>query len=102
MLPKPLDRQHFPSTCESFSYDNSFDIRFPSSVHIRHIPDDVNYKDANGSYTATYRLSGNTLKVKRRLVASHPSMVCDSASNDLDKKFFPVFQRDMRAQVIYD
>ena len=102
MLPKPLAHEHFPSKCESFSYSNRFEIRFPASVHIRHIPDDVNYKDANGSYTATYRLSGNTLKVERHLVASHPTMVCSPASNELDKKFFPVFQRDMRAQVIYD
>jgi len=29
-------------------------------------------------------------------------MVCGEAENEMDKKFFTVFQRDMLAQVIYD
>ena len=29
-------------------------------------------------------------------------MVCGPDDNEREKKFFPVFQRDMRAQVIYE
>lgn len=102
MLPKPKDKLNFPVRCESFSYSNHVEIEFPPNVKIRNIPDNVNYKDDAVRYTAKYILKGNKLEISRDLVSQHPGMVCGDAENEMDKKFFPVFQQDMLAQVIYE
>lgn len=102
MLPKPKDKVNFPLYCESVAYRNSFEIEFPPDVKIRHIPENVTYRDGEIQYTASYTLKGNKLEISRELASQHPSMVCDVSENERVKKFFPVFQRDMRAQVIYE
>jgi hypothetical protein len=102
MIPKPKLKSNFPERCESFSYTNHFEIEFPVTVKIKNIPENVIYKDEATNYTATYILKGNTLAISRELTVQHPSLVCGEAENEMDKKFFPVFQRDMLAQVIYE
>ncbi len=102
MLPKPKAKMNFPEFCESFSYSNHFEIEFPPSVKIRNIPDNVNYMDDSTRYTSTYTQKGNKVEVSRELISQHPSMVCGEAENEMDKKFFPIFQRDMLAQIIYE
>ena len=62
----------------------------------------MKYNDGEVKYTATYSLTGDYLKISRALVQQFPTMVCGEAENEKDKKFFPVFERDMRAQVIYE
>ena len=62
----------------------------------------MHYTNAAVRYNATYTLKGNTLTLKRELITQNPSMVCGEAEYELDKKFYPVFQRDMRAQVMYE
>lgn len=102
MQRKPKDKTHFPVICNSESYRNDYEIEFPATVKIRHIPENVSYSDGVIQYTASYMLNGNKLGISRNLVSQHPSMVCDASENERAKKFFPVFQRDMRAQVIYE
>lgn len=102
MLPKPKDKLSLPENCESFAFSNHYEIEFPSNIKITHIPDNVSYSDDATQYTATYTLTDNKLAINRELVSAHPSMVCGEAENEMDKKFFPIFQRDMRAQVIYE
>jgi hypothetical protein len=102
MIPKPKLKSNFPERCESFSYTNHFDIEFPVTVKIKNIPENVSYKDEATNYTAIYILKGNTLAISRELTVQHSTMVCGEAENEMDKKFFPVFQRDMLAQVIYE
>ena len=102
MLPKPKDKINFPIKCESFSFRNHFEIEFPLNVKIKQIPEDVSYVDDIGHYTSTYLLTGNVLEINRDMVVQHPTMVCGQAEIEMDKKFFPIFQRDMRAQVIYE
>jgi heat shock protein HslJ len=53
-------------------------------------------------YTAKYILKGKVLEINRSLYTQHSTMVCGPDENKREKKFFPVFQRDMRAQVIYE
>lgn len=102
MQPKPIVKFGFPVYCESFSYRNHFDIELPAVTKVRNIPDNVNYSDDATRYTATYLLKGNILEIKRELIIQHPTMVCGEAELEMDKKFFPIFQRDMLAQVIYE
>lgn len=102
MQRKPKVNYVFPEYCESFSYSNHFKIEYPLSIKIINIPDNVSYIDESTRYIATYVLKGNILDINRDLVNQHPSMVCGEATLERDKKFFPVFQRDMLAQVIYE
>ena len=102
MMEKPKVKQNFPSTCPSFTYKNEYVIQFPAGLKITHIPDNVKYSDGRVQYTATYILSGDKLQINRDLVQQFPTMVCGEAENEKDKKFFPVFERDIRTQVIYE
>ena len=102
MLPKPKSKINFQKKCESFTYINQIEMEFPPSLKIKNIPENVSYSDDTGYYTASYMLQGNKLKVSRKIVSQHPSLVCGEHENELDKAFFPIFARDMRAQVIYE
>lgn len=102
MLRRPKDRINSPVSCHSFVYSNHYEIEFPPNIRITHVPDNVRYKDGVIQYTATYMLKGNKLEISRELVNQYPTMVCGEAENEMNKRFFPVFQRDMRAQVIYE
>ena len=102
MLPKPKDKLNFPTGCDSTSYNNRYEIEFPPNIKITHLPDNVTYSDGSTQYTAKYILNENKLEVSRELVSQYPTRVCGEAENEVDKKFFQVFQRDMRAQVIYE
>jgi transglutaminase-like putative cysteine protease len=102
MLSKPRDKLITPVKCDSFSNINHIEIEFPPNIKVTHIPDNVSYTDDSGYYTATYTLKGNRLEITRDLVSAHPTRVCGDEDNEMDKKFFPIFQRDMRAQVIYE
>ena len=102
MLPKPKDKLNFPTGCDSTSYNNRYEIEFPPNIKITHLPDNVTYSDGSTQYTAKYILKENKLEVSRELVSQYPTRVCGEAENEVDKKFFQVFQRDMRAQVIYE
>ncbi len=102
LMAKPKDKLNFPSFCRSTTRINQYDIEFPSNIKITYVPENVNYSDGIVQYTATYVLKGSRLEINRELIFQNPSMVCAEAENELDKKFFPIFQRDMRAQVMYE
>jgi len=101
-FPKPKDKIKLPVVCHSSTASNDYEIEFPSNIRITHIPENVHYVDPIVEYTARYELMGNVLNVHRELVNQNKTMVCGKEENALDKKFFPVFQRDMRAQIIYE
>lgn len=101
-LSKPKNKINFPTSCHSFSYSNYYEIEFPRNIKITHVPENVKYSDDSVRYTSSYILKENKLEVSREFVQQYPTMVCGEAENEMDKKFFPVFQRDMRAQVIYE
>lgn len=102
MLEKPRNQIHYPMKCNSSNYINHIQIEFPPKVRITHIPENVNYNDGVVRYTAKYKLKGKVLEVNRSIYTQHPARVCSPDENERVKKFFPVFQRDMRAQVIYE
>lgn len=101
-MQKPKDKFYFPSLCTSATKSNHYEIEFPSNIKITHVPKNVKYSDPTVQYSATYALKGNKLEIDRELIIQNTSMVCGEAENELDKRFFPVFQRDMRAQVMYE
>jgi len=101
-LRKPTDKLNLPEICDSFETKNSYEIEFPSNIKITHIPDNVTYEDEYTKYSSTYIRNGNKIEVKRLLVVQNKSMSCGAHENELDKKFFPIFQRDVRAQIIYE
>lgn len=102
MMQKPKDKIDYPVSCSSKSLSNHYEIEFPPHIKITHVPDNVSYSDEVVQYTATYIFKGNKLDISRELVYQNKTMVCGETENELKKKFFPVFQRDMRAQVIYE
>ena len=102
MLEKPRSQIHYPIKCYSSNYINHIQIEFPPKVRITHIPENVNYNDGVDRYTAKYKLKGKVLEINRSLYTQHPAMTCGPDENEREKKFFPVFQRDMRAQIIYE
>lgn len=102
ILSKQKEKLNFPESCESFRNSDFYEIELPKNIKITHLPDNVKYSDDMTQYSATYTLGENKLVVNRELVTQYPTMVCGEAENEMDKKFFPVFQRDMRAQVMYE
>jgi hypothetical protein len=102
ILTKPKEKYNLPVRCDSFRKRNQLEIEFPPTSKITRLPTDVHYEDATIRYDATYTLKGNTLTLKRNLIIQNRSMVCGEAEYELDKKFYPVFQRDLRAQVLYE
>ncbi len=101
-MAKPKDKFNLPYRCQSATTINQYDIEFPSNIKITHVPENVNYSDGIFQYTVTYVLKGSRLEINRELTSQNPSMVCAEAKHELNKKFYPVFQRDMRAQVMYE
>lgn len=101
-LEKPKDKINPHLLCHSNSTSNHYVIEFPDNIKITHVPENVNYSDPAVQYTASYVLKGKVLEINRELIIQNKSMVCGEAENELDKKFFPIFQRDMRAQVMYE
>jgi hypothetical protein len=101
-ISKPKDKLYLPEACPSVALKDHYKIEFPATTKITHLPENVNYADALVQYTATYELKENKLEIKRELINQNPGMLCGEAENELAKKFFPVFLRDMRAQVMYE
>lgn len=101
-LPKQKDKINFPTSCHSFVLNNHYDIEFPPNIKIIHVPENVQFSNADTQYTATYTLMDNKLEISRELVYQNQTMACGEAESERERQFFPVFQRDMRALVMYE
>jgi len=99
---RPKDTLMFPSICASKTYEENYKITFPENTKITKVPRNVEYKNPNIEYNATYFVEGKTLNVSRSFKSQHKSSVCDDDFNDLRKDAVKVIQRDLRGQIFYE
>jgi len=99
---RPKDTLMFPSICASKIYEENYKITFPENTKITKVPSNIEYKNPNIEYKATYHLESNTLNVSRIFQSQHKSSVCADNFNDLRKEAVKVIQRDLRSQIFYD
>lgn len=99
---KARDNINFPISCFANTMENRYSLTFPSNTKITRIPADVNYQNNSISYQATYKLTGNNLKVLRRYQSDNPSHVCRAEKIADKQAFFKVLQRDLKGQVFYE
>jgi hypothetical protein len=64
-------------------------------------PDDVKVAEGVQSYTATYKLHGDTLTVRRVFEDHTAGVVCSSAAIRAQKAFARKVVQDQRAQIVY-
>ena len=102
MLYRPPANRRFPSSCQSVRHVEAIALSFPASVRLGRTPQDVNFGRGALEYSASYRLEGQLLKVRREFVIRRSGTVC-GPSDDRDwEAFQTVLQRDMRAQVFFE
>jgi hypothetical protein len=64
-------------------------------------PDDSKIEDVNLSYSASYKLRGDTLTVRRVYEDRTPGVVCTPEMTRAKKAFARKVTQDQRAQVVY-
>jgi hypothetical protein len=102
MLYRPPANRRFPSSCQSVRHVESIALSFPASVRLGRTPQDVNFGRGALEYSASYRLEGQLLKVRREFVIRRSGTVCGPADDRDWEAFQTVLQRDMRAQVFFE
>jgi hypothetical protein len=76
-------------------------VNLPDSVIITKLPKEVNVRNEYGSYRATYKQDGQTIKVERRLVIETPRGLCTPEVYPHIREIGQSIMRDMRAQILY-
>ncbi|MGI9384124.1 MAG: DUF3857 domain-containing protein [Methyloligellaceae bacterium] len=62
--------------CKSLRYRQDITVSLPANWRPKQLPADIEMVQKMASYTARYRLTGNTLRVERALVFTTPSSSC--------------------------
>ncbi|MFM8344819.1 MAG: hypothetical protein ACKOB5_09985, partial [Betaproteobacteria bacterium] len=52
-------------------------------------------------YSASYRLQGRTVTIRREMTAGRERLTCDARDDGAWRAFLPVLQRDLRGQIAY-
>ena len=78
-----------------------YDIRLPATMNVIAVPQNVNLKNDVASYSATFTMQGQTLRVTRKLVdrLEGPVMAPTLFKAADDKS--DAIARDLRAQIVY-
>lgn len=88
--------------CTGGTSTEEYVIELPKAMKILSIPDDFKLANDFLSYTATYRLKGNILTVKRTLDDRTKGNVCSPDVFVAYKKFGERVMDDLQAQVLYN
>ena len=75
--------------CIAQVYEQTIDLHFPDAQTLTNLPSEVKAEVPLASYNSIYRLEGQTLHVKRRLVIRPPRSVC---SPQMAKEMLPVLE----------
>jgi transglutaminase-like putative cysteine protease len=89
------------TTCTSGTSIEEYDYVFPRGMKMLATPDDVKVAEGVQSYTATYKLHGDTLTVRRVFEDHTTGVVCSSAAIRAQKAFARKVVQDQRAQIVY-
>lgn len=87
--------------CTSGELSEDYVIRLPKSAKILSIPDDLKINNDVLRYTASYRLKGNVLTVKRTLEDRTKGNVCSPAFMADYKKVAEKIMDNVKEQVLY-
>jgi hypothetical protein len=87
--------------CESETVREHYTLRFARSIRILSVPTDVRHADANFTYRASYRRTGQTVTALRELVVQFPGSVCQAPEHARWATFLGRLNRDLRSQVVY-
>jgi hypothetical protein len=88
-------------TCSSIHATEDYVIELPKKVKVLAIPDNLKVANDFLSYTATYKLKGNILTVKRTLDDRTQGNVCSPQITAEYKKVAEKAMDNMREQVLY-
>lgn len=88
-------------TCSSISAVEDYSIELPKSVKVLSIPDNMKIANDFVSYTASYKLKGNILTVKRMLDDRTKGNVCSPQVFEAYKKIAEKALDNLKEQVLY-
>jgi hypothetical protein len=91
----------YDTACLSGTSVEEYVYYFPKRMKILSVPDDFTLSNDFLAYSATYRLKGNTLTVKRSIDDRTPGNVCSAAMASAYKKFAQQAAKNVKAQVVY-
>jgi transglutaminase-like putative cysteine protease len=78
-----------------------YDIRLPATMNVIAVPQNVNLKNDVASYSATFTMQGQTLRVTRKLVDRlEGPVIAPTLFKAADEKSDAI-ARDLRAQIVY-
>jgi len=97
----PMAPQTFPFICHSYAYEEEYEITFPDTVGISHLPKQVEFYDNGHSYHATYSLQDNVVQINRVLEIETASDVCQPGDELAYNRMLEVVQNDLRGQIVY-
>lgn len=97
----PRSPQAHPYVCNSYSYEERYELVFPETVTVRHLPDTVEFSEQGHTYRATYSLIDNTVHLTRSLVVDRPSDVCQPGDELAYNRLLEAIQNDLRGQILY-
>ena len=97
----PMPPQAFAFICNSYAYEEEYEIIFHDTVSISHLPRSIEFSENGHSYRANYSLDGNMVRITRRLEIETPSDVCQPGDEDTYNKLLNVVQQDLRGQILY-
>ncbi|WP_395682735.1 DUF3857 domain-containing protein [Dokdonella sp.] len=89
------------TTCSSGASIEEYEYTFPRGMKMLATPDDAKIESGNLSYSATYKLRGNVLTVRRVFEDKTPGVVCTPDDTRALKAFARKVSQDQRAQVVY-
>ena len=98
---RPFAQRLTPFKCRSRTAEENYSLTLPKNVVLESIPRGTKYHDGAITYESVYRKTGQTVTVRRKLVAHHASNVCAPEENEQWIRFYKVIQRDLRAQIFY-
>ena len=97
----PMAPQTFPFICNSYTYQEEYEITFPDTVGISNLPNQVEFYENGHSYLATYSLQDNIVQITRVLEIETASDVCQPGEELTYNKLLGVVQDDLRGQILY-
>ena len=98
---RPFAQRLTPFKCRSRVVEENYSLTLPKNVVLESSPRGTTYRDGASTYESVYRKTGQTVTVRRKLVAHHASNVCAPEENEQWIRFYKVIQRDLRAQIFY-
>jgi hypothetical protein len=96
---KPLANRRFQAACAASHLLEETEITFPKAVRVQRVPPATKYETPALKYSATYRLTGNKVVVRREMTVNRERVTCDARDDAAWRAFLPVLQRDLRGQI---